>query len=284
MENIKYCNDFVHKRCTRENCKFEHNPDICFHFWKFGKCKFGRTCKFKHIHHPQNSVKGSQNLRHKKNTETFIPFNKDNVDMRILFHDSAQKTKFDEDLTSKDVIIIKNLFNDYRPGEIYNSLVNEIESCGIDNEKLLMLWHGDTHFIANDKLTWKRNCPTFNMVIERAREYFRMDVQSTRFNWYKDTSQFKSYHFDAAAVKPHIAAIQNFTLAISFGATREASFERDTKDKTKISIPHHDGDCYAFCPDTNILWRHGILQEHETKQEGRISIICWSWINDIKKI
>ena len=55
--------------------------------------------------------------------------------------------------------------------------------------------------------------------------YFDMDVQATRFNWYRDSSEWKPFHHDAAAMKEKFARTQNFTLAVSFGAEREAAFE-----------------------------------------------------------
>ena len=53
--------------------------------------------------------------------------------------------------------------------------------------------------------------------------YFDMDVQATRFNWYRDSSEWKPFHHDAAALKEKFARTQNFTLAVSFGAEREAA-------------------------------------------------------------
>ena len=41
-----------------------------------------------------------------------------------------------------------------------------------------------------------------------------------------------------------------------------------------------NGTVYTFGRDVNILWRHGIPQVHPSdyREEGRISIICWGWI------
>ena len=296
---MSFCNDFIiNKKCNTEDCINIHKKNICSHFWRFSKCKFGDDCRFIHLdvssninveavmvkkdHKKKYNNKQTDNkqINKKRNTLTFKPIKKDDVDMRIVFHDVYKENNtFDKELKPKDVVLVSNLFNDFKTNEIYNMLVDEINSCGIHPDKLLKSWHGDSHLIADDKLHWKNNCPTFNMVIERIKEYFNMDIQATRFNWYKDTSQWKPYHFDASAIDPEKAKIQNFTLAVSFGATRETSFERDTRDKTKISIPISDGDIYAFCKDTNILWRHGILKEDEIKDDGRISIIAWGWMN-----
>lgn len=64
------------------------------------------------------------------------------------------------------------------------------------------LWHGDSHLIADDKLNWKKKCPTFDKVINAIKDYFKMDVKATRLNWYRDSAEWKPFHFDAAAVKP----------------------------------------------------------------------------------
>jgi hypothetical protein len=66
--------------------------------------------------------------------------------------------------------------------------------------------------IADDKKGWKKKCPTFNMIVDRIRDYFNIDIKATRFNWYKDSLHWKPYHHDAAAVKPDKAKTQNVTI------------------------------------------------------------------------
>ena len=107
-----------------------------------------------------------------------------------------------------------------------------------------------------------------------------MNVQATRLNWYKDTDDWKPFHHDAAAMKPDKARTQNMTVAVSFGAERDAAFEH-AKTKTVISMPQPNGTVYTFGRDVNILWRHGIPQVHPDnyRDEGRISIICWGWMD-----
>ena len=50
-------------------------------------------------------------------------------------------------------------------------------------EQLWQSWHGDSHFIADDKRNWKEHCPTFTMILDRIRHYFDMDIKATRLNW-----------------------------------------------------------------------------------------------------
>lgn len=293
----RLCNDYMKRRCERDSCKFIHDNTVCFYYWRNGECRNGNDCKRSHRVRnlndenlnkgkpKRNKDKYNKNKR-VKNTVCFEPMTKP-VDMRIVY-DYSSSSKFNLSLTSRDVLLVPDLFSDYKNGELYNKLVNEIETCGIPEEQLLKLWHGNdkiegTHLIANDRANWKDLCPTFNYIIETIKTYFEMNIQATRLNWYKDTSQWKPFHHDAAAVKSDKAKVQNFTVAVSFGATREAAFEHATT-KTVISMPQNDGCIYAFSNSTNVIWRHGILQDNPVRDTGRISIICWGSIDNIKQI
>lgn len=250
------CRDFLQGRCRRDVCRFSHD-----------------ATDMTNTSHSRKQLNKAPH-RKPKNTESFEPLSRP-VDMRVVY-DLGSETLSTE-ISSRDVLLVPNLFQDYAPGELYRRLVEEIQNCGVPQDQLLKLWHGDTHLIADDHTRWKDHAPTFAMILERVRSFFQMDIQATRFNWYQDTSQWKPFHHDAAAIKPKQAATQNFTVAVSFGATREAAFE-DARTKTVLSIPQPDGTIYAFAKDTNILWKHGILKDKETRPEGRISIICWGWM------
>jgi hypothetical protein len=302
----------MYNSCKRDNCRFLHKENICFHFWKNGICK-QKNCEKSHEFVKNNASnvnntnngnlnntnnlnkenensnkidkrdkskrdksKYNKNKKKIKNTVCFDPM-KDPVDIRISY--DLGKNKSATTITSREVLLVPNLFSDFEKGEIYKKLVYEIENCGIPQEQLLKLWHGDTHFIADDHLDWKQKCPTFKMVIDKIQDFFNMNIKATRFNWYQDTIQWKPFHHDAAAVKRDKMDTQNFTVGISFGATREAAFE-NAKTGTTISIPQPDGCIYAFAKETNIIWRHGILQDIPPKNEGRISIIAWGWIDN----
>ena len=289
------CKNFMNKNCKRNNCKFIHDTGLCLYYWRnltnnsFDECKYGSECKKNHFvseNQKMNKLIRKTN-RKQKNTECFEPM-KDPVDMRVVYETNNSKSEMMTRLSSRDVLFAPNVFDDYEGGEIYKKLVEEINNCGIEEDKLLKMWHGNdkiegTHLIANDRMNWKEKSPTFKFVIERLKRFFKMDIQATRFNWYKDTSQWKPFHFDAAAVKEDKAQSQNFTVAVSFGATRDAAFEH-AKTKTVISMPQPDSCIYAFAKDTNIIWRHGILQDIPCREEGRISIIAWGWIDNMFKL
>ena len=153
------------------------------------------------------------------------------------------------------------------------------ESC-INEEELWKLWYGDSHLIADDNLNWKDKVLTFSLIIKRIEFYFKMHVQSTRFNLYKDSNDWKPFHHDAATVKEHIARKQNFTVGISLGAARDVAFE-NVKSKKVISFKLPNITAYAFSKNINVEWKHGIHQITPSKSfsEGRISIIAWGKVD-----
>jgi hypothetical protein len=313
---VEICRNFMHRRCERTDCRYIHPSNLCFYFWKKNSCKFGDECKKSHTYTntftddvdrqqgtlQQDSDRQTLGItkpkrpKKKRNTECFEPMTKPVdlrvvLDLRSIFNEDCARCNCNEDipeLTSRDVLLSPNLFDDFRKYEIYNKLVYEIENCGIPEEQLLKMWHGNdkiegTHLIADDHRKWRQNCPTFNMVISRLKEVFKMDIKATRFNWYRDPEHWKAFHHDKSFIDPKVSNIQNFTVAVSFGVTKDAAFEHATT-KTVVSMPQQDGTLYSFANETNGIWRHGILQDKNPQELGRISIIAWGWIDNVKQI
>ena len=143
-----------------------------------------------------------------------------------LHFSNSGNYRYNRPYQSRDVVMVSDLFGDPNDLTTYNNLLYEIQNCGVEKHRLWQSWHNDSHVIADDKVgNWKDKCPTFTAVVTKMAEYFDMDVQATRFNWYRDSSEWKPFHHDAAAIKEKFARTQNFTLAASFGAERDAAFE-----------------------------------------------------------
>ena len=224
-----------------------------------------------------NSKKSSKKRRHrliKKNTESFEPDHTP-PDFRLYVED-GKKEIYPRHYDERDVVLINNMFSEFKPNEIYDKLLQEIRTTGSE-EEIWKLWHGDSHYIADDRRPgWKEKCPTFSMVVDRIAKYFEMDVKATRFNWYRDSQEWKPFHHDAAAVDPRKAKTQNLTVGVSFGSVRDAAFQH-AKARTVVSIPLSDGMIYTFGNKVNIDWRHGIPQiaNPTENDKGRISVILW---------
>lgn len=228
------------------------------------------------------------NDRKKKNTESFKPSHIP-ADMRVLVEvakgshasEVAKGNTCKLKLKTQDVLVVPNLFCDEDDYSIYDSLLKEMEECSVENERLWKLWHGDTHLIADDHQNFKEEIPTFMKIIDKLRDYFNMDIKATRFNWYRDNKEWKPYHHDASAVDPKKAKIQNFTVGVSFGSTRDIAFEDAIEGRGHrrvVSFPLPNGTTYAFTRDINVNWRHGVPQlkdDSEKGERGRISIIAW---------
>ena len=69
------------------------------------------------------------------------------------------------------------------------------------------------------------------MVVDTIAKYFEMDVKATRFNWYRDSQEWKPFHHDAAAVDPRKA--KPLTVGVSFCS--RCCFQH-AKARTVISI------------------------------------------------
>ena len=114
-------------------------------------------------------------------------------------------------------------------------------------------------------------------------EYFKI-VQTrkvkTRFNWYRDSNDWKPFHHDCAAYSLKMSRHQNVTVGISFGDTRELAFLN--KAKTRIYVPQRNGMLFHFGRDVNINWQHAVnaVPKKELTGKGRISIIVWGWVRN----
>lgn len=288
MEENKICNFFVRNgKCKHgDNCKFTHISDLCRNYFFGGICN-RNECKFSHkyfcgknledikvegeVNKKEIIKKNIKNNKKKrpKNTENFNPSHEP-CDMNILVNKSL------ESYGDNDIVIVPNFIQELQKYDTYEKLLNEMDKTNIDDDKLWKEWHGNNHLIADDNLNWKNKVTTFNEIIEKIKDYFHIDIKSTRFNLYEDSNDWKPFHHDAAAVKEHIAQNQNFTVGVSLGATRSIAFEH-AKTKTTISIPLENGSAYAFSKNINVDWKHGVPQVDPQKgfSKGRISIIAW---------
>ena len=257
---------------------------ICKFFEKNKTCKYGEDCKF--IHEKSSKKKP-------KNTITFTPFDRE-VDLRLVVDTASNKMSIQ--LQKCDVGIFTNVFPDFKPWELHDLVLKEINETSI--EHLLKPWHGNdkikgTHLICDDSKSWKRQANTFNMIIERLCDYFEVDAQATRCNWYNSHTQHKPLHRDAAAFDEKKSKTQNITIALSLGQTREillqklnSSSFKDTKGHKGVflSFPSTDSSVYAFTNEVNKEFKHGVhigYQEDDKSKESRISIIIWGWTSKI---
>lgn len=289
--NSKFvCRDFMRGKCPRDNCRFVHDTKLCKNWYRNSSCKFGDNCRKSHSFENKSNVQKSsteeiQRKRKPKNTESWEP-PAPPYDMRIQI--DTNKDKLRCDLNSKDVLVATNIFGEFNTFELHDKLVSEIEKCKASNKDLLKLWHSSkekgidgVHLICDDKLDWKKECPTFTFVINRLVDYFGVKPNATRLNWYTSNEHYKPFHRDSAALYPEKQKKQNITIACSFGQTRDIVFQHLENKKT-VCIPQGDGNSYTFGNQVNMDFRHGVSKGKEDEMSSRISIIIWGYIEGVK--
>lgn len=186
-----------------------------------------------------------------RNTESFDP--KSTLvrpDLRIVVGPNVPVYK--KVLKHDDVVVVPNFFCEEDDWSMYYKLVEEMREIQDKGEKQSewISWHEGAHLISNNPVS----SPTFQLVQQRIREYFGISADSvgTRFNWYRDSSDWKPFHHDSAAFNPSRARKQNITVGVSFGATRELAFLH-AKNGTKVYFPQV---FYIRLYNNNILSLH----------------------------
>ncbi len=212
---------------------------------------------------PRNSKQRQTNRRSAgRNTKSFNPSSTyGRPDVRIRVVNSASEI---QTLSNDDVI----LFPKFLPSGLYPTLIDELNECEFKS------WNEGCHTLTEHA----SESPTFNRIVQEMCAAFLIEPStcSTRFNWFVDDKDWKSLHFDSAAFNKERAKVQNITVAVSIGGTREVVFEHASSG-TKMYIPQPDGQLYTFGRDVNIRWQHGVNAIPEEKQigAGRISIVLW---------
>lgn len=185
-------------------------------------------------------------------------------------------------ISHDDAIIIPTFFCEPDDWNMYYSLLKEMRECQAreDRNSQWESWHEGAHLLTKNPT----GSATYNDVLAKICDHFAIansdcrdgNSVGTRFNWYRDGSDWKPFHHDSAAFNIQRARQQNCTVGISFGASRELAF-RHAKTGELIYVPQTNGMLFFFGRDVNIRWQHGInaLPKDEQDGKGRISIILW---------
>ena len=101
-------------------------------------------------------------------------------------------------LRHDDVVIVPEMFGPEEDWKLYYQLVEEMTDLQQQNVKGTewISWHEGAHLVAKNPSGSK----TFQLIIDYLCDYFRIEKKSigTRFNWYKDSSDWKPFHHDSA--------------------------------------------------------------------------------------
>lgn len=170
-----------------------------------------------------------------RNTESFDPTSTlVRPEMRIIVGPNSDV--YGSMLKHDDVVIVPDFFCHRDDWAIYYKLIEEMRDGQSRGEKEAewISWHEGAHLITKNPDV----SPTYLEIQQRICTYFNIPMQSigTRFNWYRDSSDWKPFHHDSAAYNPQRAQTQNMTVGVSFGSTRELAF-LNVKNGTKLYFP-----------------------------------------------
>lgn len=192
------------------------------------------------------------------------------------------------------MVIVPELFGKEDDWSTYYQLVQEMRDLSESKDSAKWIsWHEGAHLISKNP----KGCPTYEKIVDRLCEYFNISKSNvgTRFNWYRDSSDWKPFHHDSAAFNPQRAKNQNITVGASFGSMRELAFIRASEEKQdqqqqqqqkgnkcRLYFPQSNNGVFSFGRDANIHWKHGVNALHPDEQDGkgRISIILWGLAKD----
>lgn len=194
--------------------------------------------------------------------------------MRIIT--APPRRRYGMPLKHDDVVVVPEFFCQEDDWDLYYKLLKEMRQSQAQGARGAewLSWHEGAHLLSKNP----EGSRTYQQVIDKICDYFAIAPgnRGTRFNWYRDGSDWKPFHHDSAAFNERRAKTQNTTIGISFGASRELAF-RHAKSGELIYFPQRNGMLFYFGRDANIVWQHGInaLPSAEQDAKGRISIILW---------
>lgn len=238
-----------------------------------------------------------------RNTASFDPESTlQRPEMRIIVEKNTDR--YPRTLSHDDVVIVPDFLCQEDDWTLYYQLIEEMRASQAKGDKGAewISWHEGAHLISKNPA----GSATYQLIQDKISKYFDIPMTSvgTRFNWYRDSSDWKPYHHDSAAFNPArgeqsnddfvvyyltsspVARNQNITVGISLGSTRELSFLH-AANETTIAFPQTNGMLFSFGRDVNIRWKHGIraVDPEMQKQEGRgrVSIILWGNCPNVKE-
>jgi len=195
--------------------------------------------------------------------------------MRIVV--GPNRPVYGKQLKHDDVVVVPEFLCKEDDWELYYKLVEEMRAVQADEGTTgaeWISWAEGSHLISKNP----SGSQTYMQIQEKIAAYFEIERKSvgTRFNWYRDSSDWKPFHHDSAAFNPQRARNQNITVGISLGSSRELAFLH-AKSGERIYFPQTNGMLFSFGRDVNIHYKHGInaLVEDEQNGKGRVSIILW---------
>eukprot|EP00397_Hematodinium_sp_SG-2012_P008097 GEMP01008152.1.p1 GENE.GEMP01008152.1~~GEMP01008152.1.p1 ORF type:complete len:158 (+),score=28.24 GEMP01008152.1:1819-2292(+) len=120
-------------------------------------------------------------------------------------------------------------------------------------------WHGGRHLAGNQEH------PLVQDIARSLETGFQVKAKKTRLNLYRD-GDCKPLHCDASGW-------DEVTVGVGLGASRDIVLSH-IQSGTTFSFELRNGDVFAFTPEVNAKFTHGIPKVSKGSA-GRVSVIIW---------
>lgn len=144
-------------------------------------------------------------------------------------------------------------------------------------------WHGARHLAHHFDSGRQAELPAEHrlraQLVKRMEEAFGVRANAVRVNYYRNNKDYKPMHYDRGSDEN---GVPQLTIGASFGATRELTLMH-VKSGVTMSFPQRNGDVFAFTPELNEVFMHGVPHvmpnspaAKEEEDAGRLSLIIWA--------
>eukprot|EP00933_Yihiella_yeosuensis_P001372 TRINITY_DN10223_c0_g1_i1.p1 TRINITY_DN10223_c0_g1~~TRINITY_DN10223_c0_g1_i1.p1 ORF type:complete len:558 (+),score=72.38 TRINITY_DN10223_c0_g1_i1:63-1736(+) len=170
--------------------------------FKLGRCNYGDRCKFSHGEDEEEESSGSNSIV----AWPTRPM------MRVITVPTSER--YNRTVSHDDVIVVPEFFCAEDDLDIYYKLIQEMRESQAEGTRKAewISWHEGAHLLSQNPTGSK----TYQKVLDKMCEYFNVAEgnRGTRFNWYRDGSDWKPFHHDSAAFNADRAKNQNCTVLI----------------------------------------------------------------------
>ena len=146
-------------------------------------------------------------------------------------------------------------------------------------EKAMSEWHGARHLglhfesgIAGGDRSLR------SQLVGRMEQAFGIKASAVRLNMYRSQQDYKPFHYDRGQDSE---GVPQLTVGASFGAVRELTLLH-VKSGVTMSFPQQNGDVFAFTPELNEVFMHGVPHilpnspsSLDPAESARMSMIVW---------
>mmetsp|Transcript_41390 Transcript_41390/g.96175 ORF Transcript_41390/g.96175 Transcript_41390/m.96175 type:complete len:320 (-) Transcript_41390:110-1069(-) len=174
----------------------------------------------------------------------------------------------------EDAFFLSGFLCDKGDMSVMRQLKSELETEG----KEMSDWHGARHLGVHFEsgTGFERS---FRMELVRKMEQaFGIKASAVRLNLYRSQQDYKPLHYDRGR---DAEGTPQLTVGASFGALRELTLMH-VKSGVTMSFPQHNGDVFAFTPELNEVFMHGVPHilpnspsALEPAESTRMSLIIW---------